>query len=136
MGVALRAAGIAIVALVAIVILRTTSSGFATLVRVAALILLFGAVIFELSSGISTLRELISGFVDSDSIVGTSISVMIRALGIALIGRICADICKECGEGGIAQGVESVTGIVIFSLSLPILAEILVFASDVLRRGS
>ena len=136
MGVALRAAGIAIVALVAIVILRTTSSGFATLVRVAALILLFGAVIFELSSGISTLRELISGFVDSDSIVGTSISVMIRALGIALIGRICADICKECGEGGLAQGVESVTGIVIFSLSLPILAEILVFASDVLRRGS
>jgi stage III sporulation protein AD len=61
---------------------------------------------------------------------------MIKALGIALIGKVCADVCKECGEGGLAQGVETVAGALIFSLSVPILSGILEFAVDVLSRGS
>ena len=82
------------------------------------------------------MRELVSGFIDENSFVGVSISVMIKALGIALIGRICADVCKECGENGLAQGVELVAGIVIFSLSLPILSEILSFAYGLLQNSS
>jgi stage III sporulation protein AD len=92
--------------------------------------------ILELSHGVSSIRETVFAFIDSESFVGTAISVMVKALGIALVGRICADICRECGEAGLAQGVEAVAGGVIFSLSLPILSEILEFASDVLARGS
>ena len=132
----LRAAGIAIAALVILIALRGVSSVFATFVKVGAMLLLFGFFIFELAEGISSIRELVSSFIDADSFVGISISVMIKALGIALIGRICADVCKECGEGGLAQSVELVAGIVIFSLSLPILSEILSFASDLLQRSS
>ena len=131
----LRAAGIAIAALVILIALRGVSSVFATFVKVGAMLLLFGFFIFELAEGISSIRELVSRFIDADSFVGISISVMIKALGIALIGRICADVCKECGEGGLAQSVELVAGIVIFSLSLPILSEILSFASDLLQRS-
>ena len=132
----LRAAGTAIAALIVILALRGISNIFATLVKVGAVLLLFGFFIFELSAGISSVREAVSHFIDENSFVGASISVMIKALGIALVGRICADVCKECGESGLAQGVELVAGIVIFSLSLPILSEILSFASDLLQRSA
>ena len=132
----LRAAGLALVALVALLALRGMSSAFATFVRAGAVLLLFGLFVFELVEGISSIRELVSGFIDDDSFVGISISVMIKALGIALIARICSDVCRECGENGLAQSVELVAGIVIFSLSLPILSEILKFASDLLQRSS
>ena len=132
----LRASGIALISLVLLFVLKGFSGGFAAFVKVCAILLLFYTVIAELSHNISEIRGLVSGFINSDSFVGVSLSVMIKALGIALIARVCADICRECGESGLAQGVESVAGVVILSLSLPILSEILTFASDVLRQGS
>lgn len=131
----LRAVGLAIVSLIALILLRGSASGFTSFVRVGALILIFGTVVFELAEGIIAIEDTVSETVDGNSFVAVSLSVMIKSLGIAIIGRICADICKECGEGGLAQGVELVSGAVIFSLSLPILSEILGFASDVLSRG-
>lgn len=136
MDVILRAAGVAIAALSVLLVLRGVTGNFAVFVKIAAVLLLFGMTILELSHGVSSIRETVFAFIDSESFVGTAISVMVKALGIALVGRICADICRECGEGGLAQGVEAVAGGVIFSLSLPILSEILEFASDVLARGS
>ena len=132
----LRAAGVSLIALVLLIVLRGISGSFATLVKVGAVLLLFGIAALKLSEGVAEIRALTSAFIDEGSFVGVSISVMVKALGIALIGRICADICRECGESGLASGVESVAGIVIFSLSLPILAEILQFAAELLRRGS
>lgn len=132
----LRVAGIAIAALAVLFVLKGISNTFAVFVKIAVLLLLLGFFVVELADGISSVRELVSAFIAPDSFVGVSVSVMIKALGIALVGRISADICRECGENGLAQGVESVAGIVIFSLSLPILSEILNFASDLLQRGS
>ena len=132
----LRVSGIAIAALVLLFVLRGTSGNFVAFVKVSAVILLFGMIVLELSESIVSVRALISTFIDADSFVGISLSVMVKALGIALIGRLCADICRECGESGLAQCVETAAGVVILSLSMPILSEILNFASDVLKRGS
>ena len=136
MDIMLRVVGVTVAALVLLVVLRSISGTFATFVKVGAVILLLGAVVLKLSEGIAEIKSLMSVFVDENSFVGISVSVMVKALGIALVGRICADICRECGESGLATGVESVAGIVIFSLSLPILSEILQFAAELLRRGS
>ena len=136
MALVLRASGVALTALAVILVLRGASSAFATLVKVGAVVLLFGMTLAELASGLDDIRGVVSGIVDGASFTGRAISVMLKALGIALVGRVCADICKECGEQGLAQGVESVSGIVIFSLSVPILSEILLFASDMLERGT
>ena len=135
MELVLRASGIAIISLVVLFVLKGISGSFASFVKVCAILLLFYTVIVELAQNVAEIRGLVSDFIDSDSFVGVSLSVMIKALGIALIARVCADICRECGESGLAQGVESAAGVVILSLSLPILSEILTFASDVLQQG-
>lgn len=135
MSVLLRALGIAFLALVVIFVLRGTGRGFEAFVKIGACALIFSLVALELSSGIDAIRNVYLEINAENAFLGDALGVMIKALAISLIGRIGADICKECGESGLAQGIEAVSGVVIFSLSLPILSSILGFASDVLLAG-
>ena len=135
MSAVLRAAGIALIALVALLVLKNLSNAVAVLLRVGATVLIFGAVVFELSRGIAEIRDISFGIVGENSFVASALGVMLKALGISLVARVCSDICRDCGESGLASGVETVAGVVIFSLSLPVLKEILGFASELLSRG-
>lgn len=132
----LRSVGIAVIALIALAVLKNLSDGLSSLVRVGAVLLLFGIVIFELADTVGALRDIFSSVGTLEPVVGEMIGVMLKALGIAFISRLCADVCRECGENGIAQGVETVAGVLILSLSLPIITEILKFAVKILERTS
>ena len=135
MSVLLRAIGVALVSLVAISVLGGIGSGLKNFVKIGACVLLFSLAVSELSQGVDAIKDAYLGIKSENEFLGESISVMIKALAIALVGRVGADICKECGEGGLAQGIESVSGVMIFTLSLPIVTSILEFASDILQRG-
>lgn len=135
MSVLLRAMGIAFLALIVIFVLRGTGGGFEGFVKIGACALIFSLVALELSRGIDILKSVYLEINIENEFLGEALGVMIKALAIAFVGRIGADICKECGESGLAQGIEAVSGVVIFSLSLPILSGILGFASDVLMAG-
>lgn len=132
----LRSVGIAVIALIALAVLKNLSDGLSSLVRVGAVLLLFGIVIFELADTVGALKDIFSSVGTLEPAVAEMIGVMLKALGIALISRLCADVCRECGENGIAQGVEMVAGVLILSLSLPIITEILKFAVKILERTS
>lgn len=132
----LRSVGIAVIALIALAVLKNLSDGLSSLVRVGAVLLLFGIVIFELADTVGALKDIFSSVGTLEPAVAEMIGVMLKALGIALISRLCADVCRECGENGIAQGVETVAGVLILSLSLPIITEILKFAVKILERTS
>ena len=58
------------------------------------------------------------------SSVNTYIPILIKALGIAMMIQITSDICKDCGEGAIAQRVEMVGKAEILILSLPLIKDI------------
>ena len=136
MNILFRAVGVALIALIALSALKGLGSSLSPFVKICAVALLFGFFLFELSSGIDVLKEIFFSIDNLAPIVKDVIGVMLKALGIALIGKLCSDVCRECGENGIAQGVEAVAGVVIFSLSLPILAKILEFAAEILGRAS
>ena len=132
----LKGVGLALVAIIALLVLREISGRFTVLVKLAAVVLLFALVVGELSVILGSLTEDIRKVISQDEFLNSSVSVMLKALGVALIGKICSDICRECGENGIAEGVEMLSGVVILSLSLPMLSKILSFASEILQRGS
>ena len=135
MSVLLRAIGIAFVSLVVIFVLKGIGGSFQTFVKIGACAILFSIVALELSKGIDAIRDIYFSIKTENAFLGEALSVMIKALSIALIGRLGSDICKECGESGLSQGIDTVVGVVIFSLSIPILAKILDFASEVLQKG-
>lgn len=52
------------------------------------------------------------------------LGVMMKALGIALCSKVCADICRDCGETAIATKVEIGGKVGILLLSIPLLQQI------------
>ena len=53
------------------------------------------------------------------------LGIMMKALGIAMCSKICADICRDCGETAIATKVEIGGKVGILLLSLPLLQQII-----------
>lgn len=60
-------------------------------------------------------------------------SSVLKALGVALLVQICADICRDCGESSAASGVELVGKLEIIILCLPMIKSIISTAWEVLQ---
>jgi stage III sporulation protein AD len=56
-------------------------------------------------------------------------------LGLAILTQICAEICKESGEGGIASAIELIGKIEILVLALPLINDILTVAKNLIALG-
>ncbi len=56
--------------------------------------------------------------------------LMLKGLGVAVITRICASVCREAGRGGIADYVELAGRLEILLLCLPLMSRIIGAASE------
>ena len=59
--------------------------------------------------------------------------VMLRSLGIALLTRICTDICRDCGQASVAGGVELAGKLSILVLCVPLIEEMIGYATEILQ---
>ena len=127
----LRLCMLAITALSLTVVIRQWKSDFLPFVRLAAA-LIFSALIITAASPIVTyLRELMQ-----NTAAASYASVMLKALGIAVLSQCCSEICKECGENGISNGVELIGKVEILLLCLPLINDILTLAKELMTIGS
>ena len=60
----------------------------------------------------------------------TYVSIMLKSLFIAGITRFASELCRDCGENGIASKIEVFGKLGIVSLSLPLLRTILDIIND------
>ncbi len=128
-GLLLRICGLGLVCLIACVVLRQMKSELVPLVRIAGILLMMGALLPVLDE----IRGAVDGLI-ADSAIGTYADVMLRGLGIALLCKICCDVCKDAGEGALAGGVEMAGKAVILLLCVPMLEELLGYAATLLRE--
>ena len=57
---------------------------------------------------------------------------VLKALGVAVLVQISADICRDCGENSVASGVELIGKLEIVILCLPMMEKIISTAKEVL----
>jgi len=57
---------------------------------------------------------------------------VLKALGIAVLTQICADMCRDCGEGSAASGVELIGRLEILVLCIPMLETVISTVAEVL----
>ena len=132
----LKVCGVAILCSVCLVILGRFAGGMGFAVRIGGSVLIFGALLMMVSENTAIMREMTSFLGGTDGLASQAFSLMLKALGIALVSKFCSDICRDCGEGSLAGGVESVGRIAIISLCIPVVAEILGYASAILDSGA
>jgi stage III sporulation protein AD len=77
---------------------------------------------------VSFMSELAAG-----SALGEVAALLFRGLGIAYLTQLCADFCRQSGEGQIAAGVESAGRIQLLLLSLSPLRQLIETAGQLLQ---
>ena len=61
--------------------------------------------------------------------------IILKGLGIVILTQICADICRDSGEGTLASNIETVGKLELLLLSIPLIEEILGTAKTLLEMG-
>ena len=130
-----KVCGIAILCCVCLLTFGKLSGALSVSLRIGGAVVIFGVFVYMLSSNMDLLESTFEGLPLYKNYFSEAFSLMLKALGIALISRLCADICRDCGEATFANGVESVGKVAIFSLSIPVISNILSYALQILNKG-
>ena len=131
MAVWLRILGCGLLCTVAITVLKLTGRDGGLPVQWTGIVLLSGA-------GIALLEPVLAfaGTLAAASGVSETAALLLRALGVTLLTQLCADLCRQSGEGAIATGVENAGRAQLLLLALPKLQELLQEAQQLLAlRG-
>ena len=113
---------------VAALTLRPLREDFSAMIRIAGCVGIFGWLIPTAFSVLNEALALLEG-----ELTEQYVTVMLRALGIAFLSRICTDVCRDCGESGTAGGVELAGKVAILGLCLPLIGEIVACATALLE---
>ena len=110
-----------------ITVIKKWSSDFLPLLRIALTVVLTMAALTLISPLLSYLEQLteLSG-------TGGSAELLLKSLGVAWLTQCCADICRESGESGAANGVELAGKVELLLLALPLLNRVLEVVSELL----
>lgn len=127
----IRVCGLAVLCAVSMLLLRGVKSELALLVGIGGVVVMAGFLISGIGKLISDAGGLFNGSGFEEYAV-----LMLRALGIAVLCRICTDICRDCGADTVAGGVEMAGKAAILSLCIPILTEIIGYADEILGFAS
>ena len=117
----ITAAGIAVIAAGAAVLLKQYKPEYAFGVSLAAgaAILIFA--ILKLGSIIDDVEE----FVSVSGIDNEHYKIMMRCLGVCIVTKITSETCKDCGQGSISTKIDMAGKIIILVIAMPLFSEIL-----------
>ena len=113
--------GIALIALIIIILLKQYKPEFVLYVSLIAGVLILFLVIDELTG----IVKLIQSIADKASINSQFLSILLKITGIAFLSEFAVSICKDSGEAAIASKVELGSKIIIISMSIPIISTLL-----------
>ncbi|HBF15036.1 MAG TPA: hypothetical protein DDW30_05030 [Clostridiales bacterium] len=113
------------------ILLRQWRGEFVPLLRLALAAVFAGAIIAMSAPLVSYIRTL----TEAAGVPGYA-EFLLKALGIAVLTQCCAELCRESGESGVASGVELAGKVEILLLALPLIAEILSTARELLSLAS
>ncbi len=120
--------GIAIIALIIIIILKQYKPEFAIYISLLTGVLILLLVMDKLTG----IVDLIQNIANKSSINTTFIILLIKITGIAFLSEFAVSICKDSGEAAIASKIELGSKIIIISMSMPILSSLIEIILEIL----
>ena len=117
--IALGAAGV-VAALCAVVVRQKTPEIAVVLVAAACELLLWNTLPL-----LETIRDVMEELADLADISPTVLRPMLQTMGLALVTKLAACLCRDAGEGGVASFVEVAGAAAAVLVSLPLLKMVL-----------
>ena len=125
---ALRLCGVAILAVICASVIRPIASGILPSARVATGIVLAISLLGLAGPAVEYVTAL-SGAVGFEKYAAP----ILKGCGIAALSHGCATLCRDSGEGGMAEYVELAGRLEILLLCLPLMEEVLSVARELIE---
>ena len=120
---------IAIAGVILISLLKNSGSSYSSLVQL-------GVICVVLISVVPDIRVLLSSL-DSigvaDSVSTESIRIMMKIFIVLTVGTLCSDVCRDNGEGAIADTVELSARIIAIGCAFPVISSVVSVAVAFLK---
>lgn len=124
----LQIAGVCLLSSMVLLLLRELRPSFAPVLRLGTAVIVLGAGLVLLSPIITQINALLE--VGDAGELG---SVLLRALGIALLAELAASFCEDMGEQTIARCISTFGKWEILVLCLPLVGKVLELAKELLQ---
>lgn len=124
--------GVAVCALAAAVLgelLKRSNKDYAILLTAAGAVL---AVSFVLRAA-EPLIEKITGLAGGGELLGLCLPVMLKAVGLTIIGQLAAHVCKDAGESALAFGVELATKAAVLAAAMPVVSRLFEYLKEIME---
>ena len=121
-------AAAAVAAALCAAVVRQRSGEVGAVVALAAGVLLLGAVLAGLEDVTALMGEL-------GGLAGLSPAVLapvVKTVGVAILTRLSAELCRDAGEGGIAAAVETAGAVTALLAALPLLRAVVATVAGLL----
>ena len=127
----IKICALALVSTCAGMVLRSVNGNLSFAVKIASVVMITGSLVVAVGPVISQIEAMVGG----NGKITDYATVVLRALGIALLAQMTAQICRDCGENAAATGVETAGKSEIFVLCVPLITEIIGYAREILELG-
>lgn len=117
----IKIAGIGLIALILIIIIKQYRPEFAVYISLCAGAIILTLVMSKMSGIIGILTELSNKVSDNNGFL----TILMKITGIAFITEFAVSICKDSGESAIASKIDLGGKVVIISMSIPIISTLL-----------
>ncbi len=117
----IKIAVFAILGVVILSILKSSSSSFVLIAEICVAVLLLFVVVPYIKDFLSVLDSL-KAITNSS---GTAIKIMLKAFTVLTVGSVTADICRDNSAGAVAGVVELAVKILAISISLPVFSAVI-----------
>lgn len=124
----IKVCGIVICAVSLCMIFRSIKTDYSLFIRI---LITIGISIISVSVLFPLLK--IINDISKDTEIGRYIPILIKSLGIALTVQITSDICRDSGEGAIAERIELFGKAEILVLCIPLITDLLALCKDIAK---
>ncbi len=120
-------AACAVVVCILVVTVKQLRPEMGTVMLAAAGVVMLAAAVEYLLPAMESIARTVSS-----TGAGEYSAVVFKALGVCLVTKIAADICRDSGQNTIASHVETAGRAALLVLSLPLLASVLDVSSEII----
>lgn len=101
--------------------IRPLKPEYGMFLSLGAMLLLFGACVFQLDSILSLIKKL----VDCTGLDSVYLKILLKIMGLAWISQLASDICKDAGCASISRQIDIYGKLLILSVSLPVVTALI-----------
>ena len=124
----LKACGIVLCALIICVIFKNLKNEYSLFIRLSVTVLIFAVSLSILYPVISYIED-----ISRNTAIYEFIPTLFKALGIAFMVQITADVCFDANEGSLAERICFFGNAEILVLSLPLIKRLFQLCSDLIN---